>query len=597
MGSLGQCRNVREIRNILANLPRTVVSIYKEAVDRVESDQAHAKLALRTLSILVHARRQLHLRELQHFLAVNSGDPDLDEEAIIDKDLLLSICAGLVIADEKAKVVRLVHFTAQEYFDQIRTSIFPDGDQEMGLLCLTYLSFSSFKDITTLVFSRSITRYLLLRYIVCHWKEHISDHQDALKSQLLVFFNNAELRHAYLYFIVLYGDSCSYSGQLIDSNPLTFYTGSATLKDYRRFKHSFTNIHAAAVSGLLKVTDWLISTSGVNINSVDEIGRTPLLCSCFKGCINVVALLANGSNQREMVAKYKNTLAMTRLLLGHGADPNIPDAHCRTPLLLASESGDESLVKLLLDHGAKTDTPFDKEDSPFVRASRHGHKAVVRLLLKHGANINNQGRSGTALMAAAGPHSTQELVQLLIIEQRANISHVGSALTIGPGIKCNVQNDVAESRPAGSPLKLIPQDAHKSANSLRGGVYPNLTGASDSMWEHVDLMKAILECGVNAALEVVKLFEQNTEADIKLALQRTFKRGYTNTLKPLTDHQAKIDMTSSTNVTSSWGYLQVALKPGLWRLNMGSILAGVSSMAHIIILNVFKIFLSHGFIN
>ncbi|KAH7000109.1 hypothetical protein EDB80DRAFT_686728 [Ilyonectria destructans] len=46
------------------------------------------------------------------------GGLELDEENIPQIDSIFSVCAGLVTLDEESKIVRLVHFTAQEYLQK-----------------------------------------------------------------------------------------------------------------------------------------------------------------------------------------------------------------------------------------------------------------------------------------------------------------------------------------------------------------------------------------------------------------------------------------------------------------------------------------------
>ncbi len=169
--ALGKKHNPGEILETLRVLPKTFPGIYDDAMNRIENDNENSTLALQVLSFLVYARRQLTLTELQHFLAVRPGDTDLRDEYITDGDTLLSICAGLVVIDDKTGVVRLVHFTAQEYFDNIRASKFPVGDREMGHACLIYLSFNTFRILSP---SHRFRRYALLKYITHYWHLHIS---------------------------------------------------------------------------------------------------------------------------------------------------------------------------------------------------------------------------------------------------------------------------------------------------------------------------------------------------------------------------------------------------------------------------------------
>ena len=45
-------------------------------------------------------------------------------------DLITSVCAGFVTVDEESDIIRLVHYTAQEYFDQTWATWFPNGQTD-----------------------------------------------------------------------------------------------------------------------------------------------------------------------------------------------------------------------------------------------------------------------------------------------------------------------------------------------------------------------------------------------------------------------------------------------------------------------------------
>ena len=65
-------------------------------------------LAERVLSWITYACRPLSYQELQHALAVTPQMTDMITEALMDKHLLIDICAGLVIIDEQSNIIQLV---------------------------------------------------------------------------------------------------------------------------------------------------------------------------------------------------------------------------------------------------------------------------------------------------------------------------------------------------------------------------------------------------------------------------------------------------------------------------------------------------------
>ena len=98
---------------------------------------------------------------------------------------------------------------------------------------------------------------------------------------------------------------------------------------------------------------------------------------------------------------------MTRQLLSHGLDPNLPDWQRRTPLHDLSagirhvEDAPE-LIQLFIDHGADIDA-IDEEDrsTPLGIAAREGLTEFVDLLLANGADPNAAGASWAAPRAWA----------------------------------------------------------------------------------------------------------------------------------------------------------------------------------------------------
>lgn len=84
---------------------------------RVQHQDEDARmLANHVLSWILFARRRYTTKELQTILTVEVGDTELDEENIPSADDIVLACAGLVTIDENSDIIRLVHYTAAEYF-------------------------------------------------------------------------------------------------------------------------------------------------------------------------------------------------------------------------------------------------------------------------------------------------------------------------------------------------------------------------------------------------------------------------------------------------------------------------------------------------
>jgi hypothetical protein len=119
---------------------------YKEAMERIEGQIADSqKLAKEVLSWITCAKRPLTTSELQHALAVEVGESKLDEDNLPEVEDMVSVCAGLVTVDEESDIIRLVHYTTQEYSERTWVSWFPNAQRDIATTCVTYLLFNTFE--------------------------------------------------------------------------------------------------------------------------------------------------------------------------------------------------------------------------------------------------------------------------------------------------------------------------------------------------------------------------------------------------------------------------------------------------------------------
>ncbi|RPA74608.1 hypothetical protein BJ508DRAFT_215227 [Ascobolus immersus RN42] len=117
---------------------------YNEAMERITMQSPdQSELAILCLSWVVCAKRPLLAEELQFALAVEVGEKSFDEENITDLSHILSVCNGLVTYDEVTTVVRLVHYTTQDYLEKEKQNWLPDAELNLSKVCLTYIQFDS----------------------------------------------------------------------------------------------------------------------------------------------------------------------------------------------------------------------------------------------------------------------------------------------------------------------------------------------------------------------------------------------------------------------------------------------------------------------
>ncbi len=90
-----------------------------------EQGPSFRQLAMSVLSWITCAERPLTTLELQRALAVEIDDCRLDEDNIEKIERMVSVCVGLVTVDEEGSIIRLVHYTTQEYFEQYSAAVVP----------------------------------------------------------------------------------------------------------------------------------------------------------------------------------------------------------------------------------------------------------------------------------------------------------------------------------------------------------------------------------------------------------------------------------------------------------------------------------------
>jgi len=118
---------------------------YDNAMERLDGQQAgHKELASHVLSWIICAKRPLKTIDVQYAWAVKDGEDELDETAIPDAEDMLSACYGLVVIDKKSEIIRFVHYTVQEYFQDTLTRWFPTAHIDIANACVLYLSFKGF---------------------------------------------------------------------------------------------------------------------------------------------------------------------------------------------------------------------------------------------------------------------------------------------------------------------------------------------------------------------------------------------------------------------------------------------------------------------
>ncbi|KAJ7117103.1 ankyrin repeat-containing domain protein, partial [Mycena epipterygia] len=377
--SLTTRNTIKAVKEALHQLPKDLRHTYEEAMERIDHQgEDDRQLAHLTLTWVANEKRPLAVGELQEALAIEPNATDLDCDNLLDISIILSVCASLVIVDETASVVRLIHYTTQDYLDSIQSQRFPDAQTKITSSCLTYLSFQEFLTLPDKYDyqeeRRLIREHPLLEYRQYCLVDAAGQPEVHLLERIQTFLDRGFAWRDFWY--------CNFS-----NNPIPWI-----------FQDDY----------------WPASPLCISVASNLQTISERLLTKQIPGETLSYALLA---------ASYCGHFSLVQLLLDHDANVDLVQGYFGTALQAASHQGHEMVVQLLLDHGADANIAGGVYGTALQAASYGGHPSnVIQFLLDHGADVNTFGGGyGTALQAAS--YDGNKVVVQLLLDHSAKASH------------------------------------------------------------------------------------------------------------------------------------------------------------------------------
>ncbi|KAJ7041582.1 ankyrin repeat-containing domain protein, partial [Mycena alexandri] len=506
--SLSTKNTIREVREALNALPGSLDGSYEVAIQRIDAQSdADRKTAHSTITWVANAKRPLTVEELQVALAVKPGMRKVDEEEdLTDIEIILSVCAGLVIVDKESSVVRFVHYTTQEYLDKIQAEKFPGAQTEITRTLLTVLAFDGFPDLSW----KSWNLPPLVNYSQYCLAHAAGQPEVQLRENLLEFL----------------GRSFQWKETMNPSKYPWEWKWDSLPWIYADWPSQASALWIAAAANLVDSVKWLLEGA---------------------------AWPQHSANQAICVASYYGHTEIVCIFLNKGANINAAGGFYGGALQAAAAEGHTAIVAALLEKGANVNAAGERYGSALQAAAAGGHTETVATLLKKGADVNAAGeRYGSALQLAAAPGHTETVAALL--EKGANVNAAGERY-----------GSALQAAAAGGHTEIVAALLEKGADVNAAGERYGSALQAAAARGHTEIVAALLEKGanVNAAGEegesalqlaaarghtetVAALLEKGADVNAAggrygSALQLAAARGHTESVAALLEKSANIN--------------------------------------------------------
>lgn len=190
----------RQARTMLEKLSNKLSDVYHQTMDRIRHQpNAEAAIGLRAISWVARVRRPLTVSEFVQALSIEIDDQVLDESCLVDINIILEACAGLVhlqAASSDADLsngpffnedtLHFTHHTMQEYLIEQHADMLSSSDSDIANTSLAYLCFKTFRSGVPSQRSNPF-----LAYAAAFWPAHAACVRDELRYDLITMLTSS----------------------------------------------------------------------------------------------------------------------------------------------------------------------------------------------------------------------------------------------------------------------------------------------------------------------------------------------------------------------------------------------------------------------
>ncbi|XP_067685531.1 serine/threonine-protein phosphatase 6 regulatory ankyrin repeat subunit A-like [Haliotis asinina] len=222
-------------------------------------------------------------------------------------------------------------------------------------------------------------------------------------------------------------------------------------------KHGDNILHLVCRYGNMKIVNYILTHTTLNINSTNNKKMTPLLMAAYHGKKDVLGLLLETGADTSAVDHKNNNVLHLSCTGGHVdtvkfilnlniVDINSKDLSGMTPVMLAAYWGKREIFYILVQQGADLSITDQIGDNILHKACIGGNKDTVKHVLKlHIVDINSRGSKGMTALLYAAEYSDGDMFDLLL-RNGADLSVVNDDGNNALHLACEEgANDIVES--------------------------------------------------------------------------------------------------------------------------------------------------------
>lgn len=366
------------MEDALGSLSRNLPEAFEETVARIRRlPENRSRLGMSILMWISHAKRTVTASELSHALSVKPCQAVMRPKHCPSPKMMVDCCQGLVTIDPEDMIIRLAHYSIQEYLVEQSDKLFPGAEARIATTCLTYLLFDTFRKGPCLeedeIYLR-IESNPFLSYTSTYWGEHVKASETDEHVQPLI-------------------------DALFDSPS----TASAVqiqqfVRQYRELYwnheecYSHTPLHIASDFGLKNTLRKLLDLEFYSVDRGTKMGTTPLIKAASTGHVSIVRMLLEKGADPHLENWYGNALHCAAEaghsntiseLVRYGMNPGRCPYYSRIPINCTLDNDNAAAFETLVLLGARIDGRAIKcKSCPKCRAKKGMSRICYQCLMK-----------------------------------------------------------------------------------------------------------------------------------------------------------------------------------------------------------------------